>query len=97
MEAERNVRGTEPRRALDGTFRCEIAMTRIASGMRPDAAAGQRREPWRGVIYYGEVFGFLAAWVVGVIVALANQPEKARDAGPREMAAADARSVLSTP
>ncbi|MGL4514091.1 MAG: hypothetical protein ACRCT8_13450 [Lacipirellulaceae bacterium] len=25
--------------------------------------------PWNGVIYYGEVFGFLLAWVVGVGVA----------------------------
>ncbi|QDU90506.1 hypothetical protein Pla175_39120 [Pirellulimonas nuda] len=63
-------------------------MTRIAAGVRPDLPTRRTADKWRGVIYYGEVFGFLAAWIVGVIVALANQPEKARDAGARDMASA---------
>ncbi len=62
-------------------------MTRIAAGVRSELHARPTANHWRGVIYHGEVFGFLAAWIVGVIVALTSQPEKMRDNGSREMAA----------
>lgn len=46
---------------------------------------------WRGVIYYGEAVGFLAAWIVGLLVALSSQPEPSRTLGEVDMAAASVR------
>lgn len=36
-----------------------------------------RRPPvtWKSAIYYGEVFGFVAAWVVGIAVLAQLAPE----------------------
>ncbi|TWT88628.1 hypothetical protein Mal64_21140 [Pseudobythopirellula maris] len=34
---------------------------------------------WHGAVYYGEVFGFLLAWVAGIAIALSgDQPAASR-------------------
>lgn len=46
---------------------------------------------WRQILYHGEIFGFLAAWAVGIIIALAGQ---ANNDSPRDP---EGLAVVSSP
>lgn len=41
----------------------------------------------RNLIYYGEVFGFVAAWAAAIIIALTSQPREEATPDPRGLAA----------
>lgn len=50
-----------------------------------------RSVSWRQIIHHGEIVGFLAAWAVGIVVALAGQ---ATDDQTREP---DGLAIVSAP
>ena len=51
-----------------------------------------RSSPWRQLIYYGEVVGFLLAWVVGLAVALDGRLGARSGQDTQSFASADGRA-----
>lgn len=57
----------------------------------------KRSIPWRQLVYHGEVVGFVAAWAVGIVVALAAQQVDEEPRDPEGLASVNGAETERSP